>query len=215
MTPDEYRKSVSAIIYKTMAKAPATFSYNGKRYTAKSFADERIGINPDDYIEITSYTHHPFYTKFSLEIASNWNNNSYLNVPLNDFAAIIDYALMNNYSVCWDGDIHEGYQNGFCKITNKAKITQHDRQIAFDNYTTQDDHNMHIIGIAEDSQGQRFYITKNSSAGSDCGGYVYMSKEYLLLKTISVMLHKDALPKILVDKLAANARNTAYKTLKK
>lgn len=215
ITPAEYRKSVSAIIYKTMAKAPATFNYNGKAYTAKSFADENIGINPDDYIEITSYTHHPFYTKFPLEIASNWNNNAYLNVPLNDFTAIIDHALMNNYSVCWDGDIHEGYQNGFCKLAKGEKITQQDRQIAFDNYTTQDDHNMHIIGIAEDSQGQRFYITKNSSAGSDCGGYVYMSKDYLLLKTISVMVHKDALPKRLVNKLSANADKKAYNLVKK
>jgi bleomycin hydrolase len=215
MTPEIYRKSVSAIIYKTMAKAPATFDYDGKAYTAKSFADENIGINPDDYIEITSYTHHPFYTKFPLEIGSNWNNNAYLNVPLNDFTAITDHALLNNYSVCWDGDIHEGYQNGFCKLAKEEKITQQARQTAFDDYTTQDDHNMHIIGIAEDSQGKRFYIAKNSSAGFDCGGYVYMSKDYLLLKTISVMVHKDALPKEIVNKLSAGFGKTTYKTLKK
>jgi hypothetical protein len=119
------------------------------------------------------------------------------------FIANIGNALMNNYSVCWDGDVHEGYQNGFCRLAKEEKVTQQARQTAFDNYTTQDDHNMHIIGIAEDSQGKRFYIAKNSSAGSDCGGYVYMSKEYLLLKTISVMVHKDALPKAVVAKVNA------------
>ncbi len=213
MTPDEYRKSVSDIIYKTMAKAPASFNYNGKTFTPKSFADEKIGIDPNDYIEITSYTHHPFYTKFPLEIASNWNNNTYLNVPLNDFIALIDHALMNNYSVCWDGDIHEGYQDGFCKVNNAGQITQQTRQIAFDNYTTQDDHNMHIIGIAEDSLGKRFYVIKNSSAGSDCGGYVYMSKDFLLLKTISVMVHKDALPKDLVRRLNSGIGKQSRKNL--
>jgi bleomycin hydrolase len=215
MTPDEYKKSVSAIIYKSMAQAPPTFNYQGKTYTAKSFADEKIGINPDDYIEITSYTHHPFYTTFPLEIGSNWNSNKYLNVPLTDFTAIVDKALMNNYSVCWDGDIHDGYQNGLCKLSKDEKITQQDRQIAFDNYTTQDDHNMHIIGIAEDSQGQRFYVLKNSSSGSDCGGYVYMSKNYLMLKTISVMVNKNALPRGLYDKLSANSGNKPSKTLLK
>jgi len=200
MNSEEYRKSLAGIIYKTIPKAPESFIYQGKNYTSKSFAKEIIGINPDDYIEITSYTHHPFYSKFVLEMPSNWDNDSYLNVPINDFSAIIDHALLNNYSVCWDGDIHEGYGNGFCKLSKEEIITQQVRQAAFDNYTTQDDHNMHIIGIAEDMEGKIFYIIKNSSAFSDCGGYVYMSNDYLLLKTISVMVHKDAIPKEVLKK---------------
>jgi bleomycin hydrolase len=132
---------------------------------------------------------------------SNWNSESYLNVPINDFSTIIDQALLNNYSVCWDGDIHEGFGNGFCKLSKEEIITQQVRQTAFDNYTTQDDHNMHIIGIAEDKEGKRFYVVKNSSPERDCGGYVYMSKDYLLLKTISVMVHKDAIPKEILKKI--------------
>ncbi|MEO5777329.1 MAG: C1 family peptidase [Flavobacterium sp.] len=200
MTPEEYRQSIAATVYKTIPKAPENFNYQGKNYTPKSFAKENIGINPDDYVEITSYTHHPFYSKFVLEMPSNWNNDLYLNVPLNDFETIVDEALLNNYSVCWDGDIHEGFTNGFCKLSNDTQITQQSRQAAFDNYTTQDDHNMHIIGIAEDTEGKRFYILKNSSSMSDCGGYVYMSKEYLLLKTISVMVNKEAIPKEILNK---------------
>jgi bleomycin hydrolase len=201
MTPDGYRQSAEDIIYNTMAKAPQAFHYNGKAYTPKSFAAEMIGIDPDDYIEITSYTHHPFYSKFALEIPSNWDNNSYLNVPISDFITIIDHALLNNYSVCWDGDIDEGYNNGFCDLGKNEQVTQQSRQAAFDNYTTQDEHNMHIIGIAEDKQGKRFYIVKNSSTGADCGGYVYMTKEYLLLRTISVMVHKDAIPKDITKRI--------------
>ena len=65
-----------------------------------------VGINPDDYVEITSFSHHPFYSKFILEIESNWNNNYYLNLPINDFSIVSDYALLHNYSVCWDGDTY-------------------------------------------------------------------------------------------------------------
>ena len=201
MTSDEYKKSLDAIVSKTIAKAPKSFIYQGKNYTPKSFAQERIGINPTDYVEITSYTHHPFYSKFVLEMPSNWNSESYLNVPINDFSIIIDQALLNNYSVCWDGDIHEGFGNGFCKLSKEKIITQQVRQTAFDNYTTQDDHNMHIIGIAEDKEGKRFYVVKNSSPERDNGGYVYMSRDYLLLKTISVMVHKDAIPKEILKKI--------------
>ncbi|MBK9736867.1 MAG: aminopeptidase [Saprospiraceae bacterium] len=201
MTREAYRKSIADIIYKTLPKAPESFIYKGKNYTPKSFADEKIGINPDDYVEITSYTHHAFYSKFVLEMPSNWNNNLYLNVPLNDFSEIIDHALATNYSVCWDGDIHDGFSNGFCKLSKDVTINQEVRQTAFDNYTTQDDHNMHIIGMAEDKEGKRFYILKNSSPMSDCGGYVYMSKDYLLLKTISVMVHRDAIPTEILKKI--------------
>ncbi len=195
MTVDGYRENIAGILSGTLGKAPGTFTYNRKQFTPKSFAGEMIGINPDDYVEITSYTHHPFYTKFILEIESNWNNNYYLNVPLNEFGSIVDSALLHNYSVCWDGDIRDGYYNGFAVLGDSVtSISQQMRQNAFDNYTTIDQHNMHIIGIARNDMGKEFYIIKNSSDYNDCGGYLYMSKEYFLLRTISVMVHRNAIP---------------------
>lgn len=196
MTADGYRENMANILSATLGKAPVTFTYNQKKYTPKSFANEMIGVNPDDYVEITSFTHHPFYTKFILEIESNWNNNYYLNLPINDFSKVVDYALLHNYSVCWDGDNRAGFNNGFAVLNDSAiVISQQMRQNAFDNYTTIDQHNMHIIGIARNDRGKEFYILKNSSDHRDCGGYLYMSKEYFLLKTISVMVNKGALPK--------------------
>jgi bleomycin hydrolase len=196
MTTEGYRNNIAGILSGSMGKAPGTFTYNQKEYTPKSFADEMIGINPDDYVEITSFTHHPFYEKFILEIESNWNNNYYLNLPINDFSTVVDYALLHNYSVCWDGDIRDGYNNGFAVVSDSSgAISQQMRQNAFDNYTTIDQHNMHIIGIAENSKGKKFYIIKNSSDYKDCGGYLYMSEDYLLLRTISVMVNKGAIPK--------------------
>ena len=203
MTTEAYRKDISEILSGTMGKVPDTFIYKQKSYTPKSFAKEMVGINPDDYVEITSFSHHPFYSKFILEIEANWNNNYYLNLPLNDFGDVVDYALSHNYSVCWDGDTYT-YNDGFAVLNDSINnITQQMRQIAFDNYTTTDVHNMHIIGIAENNKGKRFYIVKNSSDQRNCGGYIYMSKEYLLLKTISVMVNKNAIPTMIKEKIGS------------
>jgi bleomycin hydrolase len=203
MTTEGYREDVEEILIQTIGKAPDTFMYHQKQYTPKSFAKEMVGINPDDYVEITSFSHHPFYSKFILEMESNWNNNYYLNLPIDEFIKVIDYALLNNNSVCWDGDIYEGYYYGFAVMNDSIKvITQKMRQTAFDNYTTTDVHNMHIIGIAENKEGKRFYIIKNSSDQRNCGGYLYMSKEYLLIKTISVMVNKNAIPEEIKNKIA-------------
>jgi bleomycin hydrolase len=104
--------------------------------------------------------------------------------------------------VCWDGDIREGYNNGFAVLNDSVtSISQQMRQNAFDNYTTIDQHNMHIVGIARNDTGKKFYIVKNSSDYRDCGGYLYMSEEYLLLRTISVMVNKGGIPENIKAKL--------------
>lgn len=203
MTTEGYRKDIEDILFQTMAKVPENFIYGQKQYTPKSFAKEMIGINPDEYIEITSYSHHTFYSKVILETMANWNNNSYLNLPIDDFIKVVDNSLLHNYSVCWDGSVHaEGFRDGFAVLRESiTNITQQMRQATFDNLTTEDDHNMHIIGIAENDKGNRFYIIKNSTDFFSTGGYLYMSKEYLLLKTISVMVHKNAIPQEILKKI--------------
>jgi bleomycin hydrolase len=110
---------------------------------------------------------------------------------------------MHNYSVCWDGDIRDGFGNGFAVMNDSVNtISQEVRQAAFDNFTTIDQHNMHIVGIARNEKGKDFYIVKNSSDFNDCGGYLYMSKEYFLLRTISVMVNKSAIPNEIKKKIA-------------
>ena len=192
MSAAVYRKEFDDILSATLGKVPETFVYEGKEFTPKTFAKKMIGIDPDDYVEITSYSHHQFYSRFALEIEANWNGNRYLNLPLDDFAAVIDNALLNNYSVCWDGDNYEGFNDGMAVLPERRIITQEVRQAAFDNRTTDDVHNMHIVGIVANAKGERFYVIKNSSDARNCGGYMYMSREYLLLKTISVMVNKNA-----------------------
>jgi len=195
MTSEQYRQNIKNILIDNLGAVPANFTYMGKEYTPKTFAKEMVGINPDDYIEITSFNHHPFYSKFILEMNTNWDDNYYLNLPVKDFISVIDSALNNGYSLCWDGanndDGNYGFNNKEYLNNNGAGVTQQIRQHLFDYYRNSDDHNMHIIGIAKDALGNSLYVLKNSLNPSK---YTYMPKEYLLENTISVMVNKDGIP---------------------
>jgi len=208
ITQYSWRKAIQGTLDAYLGAPPSSFAYKGKTYTPRTFADEVIGINPNDYYEITSYSHHPFYSRFILETMANWNHGSYLNLPVKDWKEVIDNALANGYTLAWDGDVSEtGFnrKTGFAELSGPYKdeptITQEMRQITFNNYSTKDDHNMHLIGISEDKNGKRYYIIKNSwGTANELNGYVYMSENYLLLKTISVLVHKDAIPKKIREK---------------
>ena len=198
--PYSWKKSMKGVLDAYLGTAPSTFLYKGKLYSPLSFAREHVGINPDDYVEITSYSHHEFYKKIVLDIPANWNSNQYLNLPINDFEKVIDAALAGGYSLAWDGDASEpnfNFEAGTAKLSTEEEgktITQVLRQSSFEDKTTTDDHNMHLIGTAQDSSGNPYYVLKNSEGDNPYGGYVYMSKKAMLLKTISVLVHKDAIP---------------------
>ena len=204
---------------------PTNFTYQGKSYTPKSFA-QSVNINPDDYVAITSFNHHPFYTPFILEVSDNWANASFYNVPLEDLKKIVDNAIADNYSVDWAADVSEkgfSFKNGiaivpvkdFEDMTSKEKdsmfikpgpekmITQQNRQEAFDNLSTTDDHGMQLVGTAMDQNDQSYYLVKNSwgTDKNDLNGYFYCSVPYFLYKTTSIMVNKHALPKEIAAKL--------------
>ncbi len=103
---------------------PKEFTYKGKKYTPKSFMKE-LGLNPDDYVEITSFSHHPFYTKFPIELPDNWLWYSDYNVPLEDMMKIIDNALNNGYTVAWASDVSE---DGFLWRKGIAILPDEDNQ---------------------------------------------------------------------------------------
>ncbi len=199
--PHSWKKSIEAVLQAYLGIVPDTFLYKGKEYTSKSFADKFVGINPDNYVEITSYSHHNFFEPFVLDIPANWNSNKYLNLPIKDFEKVINSALESGFSLAWDGDATEpnfDFEIGLLKLPEeqeKSTITQESRQITFENKTTTDEHNMHIIGTAIDSEGKHYYLLKNSEGDNKYEGYIYMSKNALLLKTISILVHKDAIPK--------------------
>ena len=209
----QYQELANSLFDIYMGKVPETFTYKGKEYTPKSFA-ESLGIDTDDYIPLTSFTHKPYYKPFEVEIPDNWEHSQMYNLPLDELINVMDGALKSGYTLCWDGDVSEkgfAYLNGvainpdvsFEHPYPEVKVTPEIRQQGYESGKTTDDHLMHITGIATDQNGTKYYITKNSWAAdsNDFGGYLNMSESYVRAKTIYILVHKDALPEELKAKL--------------
>jgi aminopeptidase C len=115
---DQYLQLVDALLDTYLGKTPETFTYKGVGYTPKSFA-KSLGINPDDYVQITSFTHFPFYKVGPVDVPDNWRKIEMLNVPLDELIAIMDNSLNKGYTVNWDGDVSEkgfSHRNGVAII---------------------------------------------------------------------------------------------------
>lgn len=217
--------SVESVCDAFLGKVPEKFEYKGKSYTPRSYADA-TGIKADDYVFITSFTHHPFYSKFVLEVPDNWNWESMYNVPVNELKEVMNSAIENGYTIAWAADVSEKgfmFMDGIAvapeksfadmnaeekkelaiKPTKQLVITQEMRQKAFDNYETQDDHGMHIVGMVKDQNGTPFYVVKNSWGAdlNECAGYFFASESFVLYKTTSIMLHKKGVPAPIAKKL--------------
>ena len=234
-----WKKSVNGVLDTYMGAAPEKIESNGQAISPVDYMNQ-TGFNPNDYIELTSYSHHPYYKEFNLEIPDNWSHDLYYNLPIDELMSVMDNALTNGYSVCWDGDVSEkgfSHRNGvailpvantkdmsnsdiekwtamsakekkaslykFDKPGSEKEVDQALRQSTFENYQTTDDHLMHLTGIVKDQNGTRYYKTKNSWAktSNKMGGYLNMSESYVRLKTVAIMVHKDAIPVELKAKL--------------
>ena len=101
-----WKNGLSAIYDTYLGQCPERFTYQGKEYTPQSFA-ESLGIDPADYVSLTSYTHHPFYTQFSIEIQDNWRNGLSYNLPLDELMAVMDNAVRTGYTFAWGSDVSE------------------------------------------------------------------------------------------------------------
>ncbi|PRZ26445.1 C1 family peptidase [Flavobacterium granuli] len=224
LTPN-WEKAYTAVIDSYLGAVPETFNFKGKNYTPQTFAKEVVGINPSDYIEMSSFTDSPYYTKSMLMVPDNWSFDQIYNVKLNDMTNIIDNALKNGYTVAWASDVSEksfSWKNGVAYVPTKKmedmtaeekenmfngpkaelEITPELRQKAFDNYQTTDDHAMHIVGLAKDQTGKEYYVVKNSwGTTNDYKGYLYVTKNYVKYKTTAFMVNKAAIPADIAKKL--------------
>lgn len=224
LTPN-WEKAYRAMIDSYLGQVPSSFDYNGKKYTPETFAKEVVGLNADDYVEISSLQEYPYYSKFVLMVPDNWNYDQVYNVKMNELTEIIDNAIKSGYTVAWAGDVSEksfSWKNGVAYVPEKRMedmtaeekadmfngpkkemvVTDEMRQKAFDNYTTTDDHGMHIIGISKDQNGKEYYIVKNSwGTTNDYKGYLYMTKEFAKYKATAIMLNKKAVPATIASKL--------------
>ncbi|MBR1549218.1 MAG: aminopeptidase [Bacteroidales bacterium] len=241
-------KAIAAVHETYLGKIPESFTYKGVKYTPQSFG-ESLGLNPDDYVSITSFTHHPFYSQFVIEIQDNWRWGLSYNVPLDEMMEIFDYAIDNGYTVAWGSDVSEqGFRytrKGFAVLpatdgkaaakvgSDQAKwsgmsaadiadeaakhptpqrwVTQEERQQAYDNWETTDDHGMLIFGKAKDQMGNEYYMVKNSwgKYNGEFGGNFFVSKAFARYKTMNIVVHKDAIPAAIKAKLGISDSKAA------
>ena len=229
----------NAILDNYLGEVPATFIYDGEEFTSHSFA-EYLELNQDDYVSLTSFTHHPFYKAFPIEVPDNWRWALSYNLPIDEFMEVMETAVMNGYTIAWASDVSEA---GFSRlgiavvpdesspmnagsdqehwlgqstrerdaslrsrvgidILAEKSITQEMRQKAFDNHETTDDHGMQIYGIASDQNGNKYFMVKNS--WGDTGPYNglwYASFPFVKYKTMSIVLHKEAIPANIASRL--------------
>ena len=235
-----WQEPVKSTLESYLGEPPVRFNYQGTEYTPQSFARDYVGLNMDDYVEITSFSHHPYYSRFIIEIPDNWAWQEVYNVPLEDLEEIIDSGLENGYSFAWASDVSEkGFLSGnkgiavvpevkTVDMTNaeitrweslsdrqredelyrisgpvsEMDVTPEARQSAFDSFQTTDDHGMHIVGKATDQAGNVYYKVKNSWGNyNKFDGMFYASKPYVLYKTTLIMIHKDAIPGHIREKM--------------
>lgn len=102
-----WKKGLSSIYDTYLGECPKEFTYKGKTYTPRTFADQVLGLNMDDYVSLTSFSHHPFYKPFIIEVEDNWRNAPGYNLPLDEFMEVMDSAVRNGYTFAWGADVSE------------------------------------------------------------------------------------------------------------
>ena len=206
-----YPKALDGVLDAYLGEVPADFTFEGKKYTPKSFADA-YAIRPDDYIEICSFAAEENHKPCMVEIPDNWTWTPAYNMTLDELMSAVDYALEHGYTLGWAQDVSnagfsrkEGVgivpedpqdENLWKEIVAEKQVTDEDHQNAYNNWDVGDDHSMLVVGIAKDQNGNKYYKIKNSwgPAGPN-EGYWYCSEQYLRQYTIFFTLHKDALSK--------------------
>lgn len=219
-----WKSTLKAALDGYLGIEPSSFTFEGKTYSPLSFV-ESLNFDVENYISFTSFNHEPFYENYILQVPDNWSNGAFMNVPLTDLMHIIDNALENGYTIAWDADVSEptfsrkkgiaimpkiAFQNMnatqrsniFQEIQPEMNPSDELRLESFMNYSTTDDHLMHIVGKATDQQKNIYYIVKNSWGSQRANkGYVYVSASYMALKTIGIMLHKGGVPSDVVKQI--------------
>lgn len=204
---DEAVNTVRAIMDHYIGTTPTEFFVDGKKYSPKDYLKNYLKLNLDDYIDILSIKQQPYWKKVVYEVPDNWwFSDIYYNVPLDDFMSIVKSAITNGYTLSIGGDVSEaGYDSWVkCAVVPTFDIpaefiNEDARQFRFSNETTTDDHLIHLVGYQE-RDGATWFLIKDSGAGSrntGDAGYYFYHEDYVKLKMMSFMVHKDAVPDFL------------------
>lgn len=204
-------ETVKSIMNNYIGVPPTEVTVNGKKMSPVEYLRDVVRINPDDYVDILSYMQEPYYKQVEYKVPDNWwHSDVYYNVPLSDFMSALKNAVSLGFTVSIGGDVSEP---GLDRTTQCAVIPDFDipsafindeaRQFRFSNQTTTDDHGMHLVGYLE-RDGKDWYLIKDSGSGSRNNdpaakefGYYFFSEEYVKLKMMDFMVHKDAVKDLL------------------
>ncbi len=204
---DAALSEIKIILNKYMLEPPEEFEAEGIKYTPSEYLQKYLGLNLNDYVDILSYMQQPYYQQVEYEVEDNWwHNKDYYNVPLNEFMNALKKAIRNGYTMSIGGDVSEaGYLTKYDVAIVPAfdipseYIDENSRQFRFSNKTTTDDHGIHLAGYME-KNGKDWYLVKDSGAGARNGnnkGYCFYHEDYIKLKMMDFMVHKDAVKDLL------------------
>ena len=204
---EEGLNKIKSILNKYMGTPPDKFTYEGKEYTPKEFLEKVTELNLDDYVDVLSYMQQPYYQKVEYEVPDNWwHSKDYYNIPLDEFMSILKNAVKNGYTVCIGGDVSEAGINPFYDVAvvpsfdiPSGYIDDNARQFRFSNQTTTDDHGIHLVGYLN-KNGEEWFLIKDSGSSSRNGknkGYYFFHEDYVKLKIMDYMVHKDAIGDLL------------------
>lgn len=197
-----WQDSVLSVIERYIGHCPQSFDYEGKTYTPKTFA-ESLGLDFNDYVSLTSFTHHSFNKWFIIEAPYKWRLKPSYNLPIDQLMEVLDKTLDAGYTIAWGGDVSGDFtRSGIAMLPDGVIPTQKLRQDQWNKWEFTYDHVMLIYGKALDEQGKPYYLVKNSWGKSgQYEGIWYMSRDYIALNTTYLFLNRHALPKKLRDDL--------------
>ncbi|MGB9697517.1 MAG: C1 family peptidase [Ignavibacteria bacterium] len=204
---EEVVSTIKSILNHYMTEPPTQVVVEGEKITPLEYLNDYLRINVDDYIDILSYMQEPYWQQVEYKVPDNWwHSKDYYNIPLDDFINVLKQAIKNGYTIALGGDVSEaGYDSRF-KVAivptfdiPSQYIDENARQFRFSNQTTTDDHGIHLVGYTT-KNGIDWFLIKDSGAGSknvEPRGYYFYHEDYIKLKMMDYMVHKDAASVIL------------------
>lgn len=205
---EEAVKTIKAIMDHYMGTPPSEFIVEGKKYSPKDYLKNYLKLNLDDYVDILSIKQQPYWKQVVYEVPDNWwFSDIYYNIPLDDYMNVIKSAIKDGYTMSIGGDVSEAGYDSWTKCAvvptfdiPSEYINEDARQFRFSNETTTDDHGIHLVGYQE-RDGVTWFLIKDSGAGSrNTGdiGYYFYHENYVKLKIMDFMVHKDAVKDLLI-----------------
>lgn len=203
---DEVISNIKSTLNFYLGTPPSEITVDGKKMTPMQYFTG-LNLNLDDYYDVISLMEKPYYQKMVYDVPDNWwLDGEYYNVPLDDYMSIVKNAIRKNYTLCIGGDVSEPGYDSFKEVAivpsfdiPSEYIDENARQFRFTNGTTGDDHGIHLVGYTT-KNGKDWYVIKDSGAGSRNGnniGFYFYHEDYLKLKIIDFMVHKDMVSEIL------------------